>query len=205
MPSPRNAETRQWQHFSCWGLRGREGIKSQQSRKMFVCTGHLAVISYYSNSCWQSKARHSLSALTYNVRLCPGARTHTITVCEAVPERLPPWCLKRVVSTAMTLKSKSASSLLTNGIRRSAFQHWDPLRGDDWLPLYRSCNLSMQVSGETAAAFHYYSPVISHQPDRVAPLSPGSRYMCWLVVVVPPPAPAPRCVAVCGSHLRHRI
>lgn len=43
---------------------------------------------------------------------------------------------------------------------------------EDWLPLYHSCSISIQVSGETAAAIHYYSPVILHQPSRITQRSP---------------------------------
>ena len=151
--------------------------RSHGKVKLFACAGHLVLISYYSNSRWQSKARHSLSALTYNMRLCPHAQTHKHGYCVwSRLECLPSSCLN-VLFAAMNLESKSVSWPLTDGIRRNALQHWNPLRWNDWLPLYHSCNLSMQVSGKTAAAFHYYSPVISHQPYRIKALPGFSLHM----------------------------
>lgn len=138
----------------------------------------LLVMFHYSNSCWQSKAHHSLTALTY-----ASVPTHTNTHLDALLQCKVTMaavleCLNLLFDAA-TLKSK----------RALAVDKWDqtwrvfggePAVLDDWLPLYLSCTKSIQVSGKTAAAFHYYSPVISHQPYRSAPFSTGSWYMCWL-------------------------
>ena len=57
------------------------------------------VMFYYSNSCWQSKAHHSLTALT-----CASVPTHTHTHCDCVKpsserRRLPSRCVWKCCST----------------------------------------------------------------------------------------------------------
>lgn len=86
--------------FMLWPLWQRED-KLPKKLKMFVCTGHLVVISYYSNACWQSKAHHSLTVLTYaSVPTHKNTHVHTLLRCVYVS-----WCLNALFD-AMTLKSE---------------------------------------------------------------------------------------------------
>lgn len=134
-------------------------------------------MSYYSNSCWQTKAHHSLTTLTY---ASVPTHIHTVTACKDIPNG-----------------SCCHLSASEHAVRRHDPKIWvclccwqigldvlnfnrEPAVLEDRLPLYLSCTVSIQVSGKTAAVFHYYSPVISHQPYRITQLSPGSWYMCWL-------------------------
>lgn len=95
-------------------------------------------------------------------------------------ERRPSW-RSNVLLDVATLKSQKA---LTNEIRRGAcffsFYRWSSPCWTMGCLCIAVVIHQCRVSGETAAAFHYYLPVKLHQAHRLTPLPAGPRYMRWL-------------------------